>query len=117
MKAWTRTCFILGLIVALPAIIIATEISTDIDIEDKVYIQPDHIYFLSNQIYVRIAEDLISIQHVSCDSNGVFISIQEIQAGRGRQETGICPKCGYDNYMGINNCGQCGRDRYEKDGR
>lgn len=122
MKTWTQAFFVLILIVALPAIMIATEIPIEYqycnsDTEDKLYIQPNSIYFSQNQIYVRIAEDLIPIQQLSCDNNGVFILIQDIQAGRGRQETWICLKCGYENYVGINNCGLCGRDRYEKDGR
>jgi hypothetical protein len=84
--------------------------------EDKVYIQLDSIYFSPNQIYVRIAEDLIPIQHLSCDCNGIFVSIQDIKAGKGRRDIWTCPKCGYENYDGINKCGTCGRDRYEKDG-
>ena len=134
MKTCIRAFFAL-LIFALPSIIIATEISDknqnlenqywDIDslintvamIEDKVYIQPDNIYISPNQIYVRIEGDLIPIQHLSCDGNGVFISIQEMQMGRARQETWICknPVCGYENYDGINYCGRCGRYRYAED--
>ena len=71
--------------------------------------------FSFNQIYVRIAEDVIPIQQLSCDSNGIFITIQDIQTERGRRDIWTCPKCGYENYDGINNCGQCGRDRYAKD--
>lgn len=65
---------------------------------------------------MKFTEDFIPIQQLFCDHNGVFVSIQDIQTGRGRQEIWICPKCNYENYIGINNCGQCGRDRYEKDG-
>jgi len=82
--------------------------------QDKVYIHPDSIYFSPNQIYVQIAKDLIPIQHLFCDCNGIFVSIQDIQTGRGKQETWICrnPKCCYENYVGIDRCGLCGWNRY-----
>jgi hypothetical protein len=84
------------------------------EVLDKVYIQPDSIYFSPNQIYVRIAEDLIPIQHLSCDCHGIFVSIQDIQAGKKKQETWICrnPDCRYENYVGIDYCGLCGWSRY-----
>jgi len=134
MKTCVRAFFAL-LIFALPSIIIATEISVEnqnlenqywqIDslfntvavIENKVYIQPDSIYISPNQIYVRIEGDLIPIQHLSCDGSGVFISIEDIQTGRGRQETWICrnPDCRYENYVGIDYCGLCGWSRNPED--
>lgn len=85
-------------------------------VEDKVYVQPDNIYFSSNQIYLSVKADLIPIQYLFCDGNGIFIPIQDIQTGRGRRDIWKCPKCDYENYDGINNCGQCGRDRYARDG-
>ncbi len=63
---------------------------------------------------MKCGGNLIPVQHLSCDDNGVFILIQDIQAGRGRQETWICrnPDCRYENYVGINYCGLCGWSRY-----
>lgn len=62
-------------------------------IEGKIYIQPDDIYFSPNQIYVRMAEDLIPVPHLDCDGNGFFVLAQDMQAGAGwgRQGTWICP--------------------------
>lgn len=124
MKAWLKVFYALLLIFILP--INATEFFVQNQNEDtiflfneitqteeKVYIQPSSIYVSSNQIYVKIAEDLIPIQHLSCDDSGIFVSIQDLQTGRGRQETWICQKCGYENYVGINACGICGRSRYD----
>jgi hypothetical protein len=88
-----------------------------INIEGKVYISPSNIYLSENQIYIRIGGELIPIQYLCCDDFGVYVSTEEIQRGQGRHGIWTCPKCGYENYDGINNCGQCGRDRHAKDGR
>lgn len=51
-------------------------------IEEKVYIQSDSIYALPNQIYVKIEKDLIKVKDLSCDEDGIFFSIQDIQTGK-----------------------------------
>lgn len=56
---------------------------------------------------------LIPVQHLSCDANGFFTSLQDIQVGKAR-ESWVCPNpdCGYENYVGIDYCGLCGTSRY-----
>ncbi len=130
MRTWIQTLFVSLFIAALPTMAIAIEsgskiqyenidflFSTSSIIEDKVYIQPDSIYFLPNQIYVKMADDFIPIQQLSCDDSGIFIPIQNTRAGCGvrRWETWKCPRCDYENYEGINRCGVCGRDREARD--
>lgn len=80
---------------------------------EKFYIHPSNIYFSSHQIFVKISEDLIPIQQIFCDDNGIYTTVQDIEAGRGRRATWICPKCGYENFDGINHCGLCGTNRYD----
>lgn len=85
--------------------------------QEKVYIQPESITILHNQIYVQIEKDLIPIGRLFCDDKGIFVLIDDIRVAKGIfGDTWICPKCGYENYVVIQNCGQCGRYRHAKDG-
>lgn len=111
-----RLLFVLSLI-ALSTTKVLAEYQYDLsNIKDRIYIQSDLIYASSTQIYIKIAEDFIPVQHLSFDGNGFFILIHDIQEGRTRVVTWTCPKkaCGYENLDGIDYCGICGTYRYDK---
>ncbi len=63
------------------------------EIDDKVYVSSDSIYFLSDKIYIGIDSNLIPVEGIAVDENGIYI----ISTAR----AGYCSKCGnsYSGYL------------------
>lgn len=90
-------------------------------INEKIYVEPSSIYLASDSIYLNINDNLIPISAISADANGLYVTVdletlREFQLdGRGifGDETWTCKKCGYENYVGIDTCPVCGKNRWE----
>ena len=77
-------------------------------VNNKVYLMPGMVYMAPNQILLNMEGDFLPIENLSADSEGVFVTIDEIVIAA-EKRTWRCNGCRRVNSMEDRYCTRCGR--------
>ena len=75
-------------------------------VDNKIYLQPGTVYVAPDQILLNVEGQLLPIENLSADSEGVFVTIEGLMAAR--NGAWRCSKCQTRNSTEDRWCIKCG---------